>query len=87
MYDEEPQQHDSRGGRDKGKFAGAFQPRRQRANEDMVDKIRTYGIMVVAALVLLPPQLVAAGLAIGVFVYAWIKYVWQPLMSKQRTAE
>lgn len=43
--------------------------------------------MVVAALVLLPVQLVAAGLAAVVFVYAWMKCVWRPLMHKQAAAE
>ncbi len=43
--------------------------------------------MVVAALVLLPLQLVAAGLVAAAFVYAWMKYVGWPLTRKQATAE
>lgn len=53
----------------------------------MVENIRTYGIMVVAALVLLPPQLVAAGLAAAAFVWAWMNYVWRPWTQKQMATE
>lgn len=80
--DEEPKQYDSRGCGAKDEFAEASRPLWQRANEGMVDTIRTYGIIVIAALVLLPPQLVAVGLATVAFVYAWMKYVWWPLVTK-----
>ncbi|ATY63781.1 DNAJ domain containing [Cordyceps militaris] len=87
LYDKEPQVHDSRQQEAQDKFTGGFQPRQRRANEGMVENIRTYGIMVVAALVLLPPQLVAAGLAAAAFVWAWMNYVWRPWTQKQMATE
>ncbi|KGQ10448.1 DnaJ subfamily C member 7 [Beauveria bassiana D1-5] len=74
---------DTRGHGGRDKFANVFQPRRRRANEDMVERIRTCGIIVVAALVLLPWQLVAAGLAVSAFVYAWMEYIWWPFMQRR----
>lgn len=53
----------------------------------MVDRIRTGGIVVIAALVLLPPQLVAAGLVAAAFVYAWLKFVGWPLTHDQVDTE
>lgn len=86
MEDEDPKQYDSCRCGAKIESAKASRPRRQRANDRMVDTIRTYGIIVIAALVLLPPQLVAVGLAVVAFVYAWMKYVWWPLVTKQEAA-
>ncbi|EHK15618.1 uncharacterized protein TRIVIDRAFT_217286 [Trichoderma virens Gv29-8] len=50
------------------KLRDDFQRRRENRNE-LVEALRRYGMWLLAAIVLLPPQLVALGLVMTAFVY------------------
>ncbi|ETS01400.1 hypothetical protein M419DRAFT_80439, partial [Trichoderma reesei RUT C-30] len=55
-------------GAPRSKLQDDFQRRRENRNE-LVETFRRYGMWLLAAVVLLPPQLVALGLVVTAFVY------------------
>jgi len=59
----------------KEKLHGDFRRRRE-ARDELVDTLRRYGMAVLAAAVLLPPQLVALGLVGVGLLYLCNRYLW-----------
>lgn len=50
---------------------------RQQARNRLIDTVRAYGMVLLGALVLLPPPLVAFGAVCAIIVYFFMKYVWR----------
>lgn len=60
-----------------GKFGTRNEDHRESRNR-MVEALQTYGIALVAAMVLLPPQLVALLMLLVGFVYIFMRYIRSP---------
>lgn len=80
LEDEDTGHHHSRDGWSGSKMGG-YARKRQEARDQLVDKIRSYGVLVLGALVLLPPQLVAVLALVGGIVHLALRGVRNSMTS------